>query len=90
MNLSNGTEAAWLVNKMGPFGANALSNGILAGHSLNVDSGNIIVNDIITKDPRNDSEYRCVIRLQDTPTILNQSDPTFLYVAGELTILIRS
>ena len=70
---------------MGPFGANALSNGILAGHALNVDTGNIIVKDITTNDPRNDSEYRCLIRLQGTPTILNESDPTFLYVAGELS-----
>ena len=84
MNLSNGTETGWLVNNMGPFGANALFNGILAGHSANVDRGNIIVEDVITNDPRNDSEYRCVIRLQGTSTTVNESGPTFLYVAGEL------
>ena len=86
MNLSDGTETAWLVNNMGPFGADALFNGTLTGHTANVDNRNIIVKDITTNDPRNNSEYRCVIKSQGTSTTLNESDPTFLYVAGELAV----
>ena len=58
----------------------------LTGHTANVKNGNIIVKDITTNDPRNNSEYRCVIKLQGTSTTLNESDPTFLYVAGELAV----
>ena len=34
-------------------------------------------------DDRNDTEYRCVIVISGTTTILSNSDPTYLYVAGK-------
>ena len=64
---------------MGPYGKNLLLNGILAGYSSN--GNNLIIDDIIINDVRNGSEYRCVI-VNDMGTILEQSDPTFLYVTS--------
>ena len=85
MNLTSGTEVAWIVNNMGPFGASALFNGALAGHTADVENGSIIVLDVATNDPRNDSEYKCILRSQVAKTItLNESVPTSLFVAGEL------
>ena len=85
INLTRGTEAAWIVNNMGPFGTSALFNGALAGHTADIENGSIIVVDIATNDPRNDSEYRCVLRSQVTETItLNESVPTSFLIAGEL------
>ena len=80
---------AWLINHGGPYGVNALQNGIWAGYSANVN--NLIVESIMMNDIRNRSEHRCVITItvttpastQDTTTILRQGDPTILYVAGE-------
>ena len=34
-------------------------------------------------DGRNDSMFQCVITLQGTTTILRESNPTILYIAGE-------
>ena len=60
---------------------NALFNGIEAGY--NISGNNLIVENIMMNDDRNNTEYRCVIITQGTTTILRQSDPTILYVAGE-------
>ena len=67
---------------MGPYGKSALRNGILAGYSSN--GNNLLVQDIMMNDDRNNSYYICVvISLNDMFTIINESDPTFMYVAGE-------
>ena len=74
----------WLVNLEGPHGINALRNGILAGYTATLGSNNLIVENIMMNDVRNDTEYRCVIiTLQGTATILRESDLTILYIAGE-------
>ena len=79
---SNDNEAvAWIVNHMGPHGVNSLRNGIETGYSTN--GNNLIVENIMMNDDRNDTEHRCVIITQGTTTILRQSNQTFLYVAGE-------
>ena len=86
---SNDNEAvAWTINHVGPYGTNSLENGIVAGYSANWN--NLIVESIMINDNRNNTEYRCVITTQGTTTILRQSDPTILYVAGEYisTILL--
>jgi len=57
-----------------------LFNGDLTGH--NVSGRNIIVKNIMMNDGRNDTEYICEIpQIPPTPDI--ESDPTFLFVAGE-------
>ena len=72
----------WLINHLGPYGVSALHNGILKGYSANITTNNLIVKNITMNDVRNNTEYRCGLRTQNIPTIL-QSDPTILYVAGE-------
>ena len=81
--------AAWLIyNIMGLYRINAIRNGILAGHTAALGSHNLIVENIMMNDDRNGSDYRCVIvPAQGTLSldyILEESDPTILYVAGEL------
>ena len=81
---SNDNEAvAWTINHGTPYGLLALHNGIAAGYSVN--GNNLIVENIMVNDDRNNTEYRCVIITQGTTTttILRQSDSTILHVAGE-------
>ena len=77
----------WLVNNMGPYRINALRNGILTGHSGTLGSSNLIVENIMMNDDRNDSDYRCVIipnqSMVTVSDIIDKSDPIFLYVTGE-------
>ena len=72
----------WLINHLGPYGVSALHNGILKGYSANITTNNLIVKNITMNDVRNNTAYRCGLRTQNIPTIL-QSNPTILYVAGE-------
>ena len=80
----------WLVNNEGPYRINGLRSGILDGHTVNGDSSNLIVENIMMNDNRNDSEYICLIlpvSSQNMPLtsadIIAESVPTTLYVAGE-------
>ena len=63
-------------------GVNALSNGILTGYSANVNKS-LIVENIVMNDRRNDTQYQCVFIISGTMTIVNRSDPIFLFVAGK-------
>ena len=72
----------WLINHLGPYGVSALHNGIQKGYSANITTNNLIIEDIMMNDVRNNTEYRCGLRTQNIPTIL-QSVPTILYIAGE-------
>ena len=72
----------WIVNLGGPYGISALRGGILTGYTTNLDSNNLIVENIMMNDVRNDSVCQCVILLQGITTILRESDPTILYIAG--------
>ena len=80
-NDSSNETAAWLINHMGPHGINALRNGILTGYTTTLGSDNLIVENIMMNDDRNNTEYRCVIVLHGT--IQRRSDRTFMFVAGE-------
>ena len=71
---------------MGPYGITSLLNGILTGYTSTLGSNNLIVENVMMNDDRNDTVYQCVIVLQDD-TIQRQSDQTFLYVAGECTTI---
>ena len=87
---SQGQKVGWLVNNMGPYRINVLRNGILTGHIATLDSDNLIVENIMMYDVRNDSEYICVIvpaqGIVTVADIFDESDPTFLYVTGEYLI----
>ena len=72
--------AAWIINH-NQYTVASLSYGILDGYSADINSNNLIVKNIMMNDTRNNTEYRCVIIMSDT--ITGDSDPTFLYVAGE-------
>ena len=83
---SGGQTAAWIINAGGIYTVQHLHNGILTGYSTN--ENNLIIEYIMMNDDRNDTEYQCVIVLNtvSNPTvgdILDESDPTILYVAGE-------
>ena len=73
---SGGQSVSWYVNHDGPYGVNALLNGLLPGYSSNED--NLIVENIMMSDSRNGSDYSCVI-----VNTMTESNPTALYVAGE-------
>ena len=83
---SDGQTAAWIINNGAPDTVVQLHNGILAGYSTN--GNNLIIENIMMNDDRNETEYICVI-LSSTvsqPTIadiIDESDPTILYVTGE-------
>ena len=86
---STSQTTGWIVNNFGPYRISALRNGILTGHTATLDSNNLIVENIMMNDGRNGSEYRCVVLpAQGMATfgdIIDESDPTILYVAGEYT-----
>ena len=63
-----------------------IRSGILQqdGYSATLFSTNLIVEDIVMNDVRNNSELTCVVvGRDDTSTVLNRSDPITLYIAGE-------
>ena len=84
---STSQTTGWLVNNDGPYRIIAILSGILTGHTATLDSSNLIVENIMMNDGRNGSGYICVvIPAQGMATfadIIEESDPTILYVAGE-------
>ena len=72
---------------MGLYRTSAIRNGILTGYTATLDSSNLIVENIMMNDVRNGSDYRCVIVPAQGAVffadIIDESDPTILYVAGE-------
>ena len=82
-NVPIGGDIAWTVNGSTPYTPNNLHGVLLPGYSAR--GNNIIVANITLNDNRNESDYRCLIVIFNgtTYSILNDSDPTILYVAGE-------
>ena len=77
---------AWLINDSRPYTTVLLHNGILQrdGYSALFGGSNLIVEDIIMNDARNNSDFTCVVVLRnDTLTIVSKSDPITLHIAGE-------
>ena len=82
---SESETAAWIVNHA-LYTVQQLHNGILTGYSTN--RSNLIIENIMMNDNRNDTEYSCgiVSSTVSNPTltdIMDESDPTILYIAGE-------
>ena len=86
VTVTSGQTAAWLINMtMRPYRISAIHDGILPGYTANLSSNNLIVKNITMNDDRNGSDYRCVIvPLTGTPSLVEKSNPTILYVAGKL------
>ena len=84
---SGNGSVAWIMDRMGPYGLNSIQNGIAPGYTTTLGSNNLIVQNIMMNDDRNDTEYQCVIGTQDEDTMLLQptemGNITILYVAGE-------
>ena len=73
---------------MAPYGLSAIRSNIAPGYTNNLGSNNLIIENIMISDNRNDSEYQCVIitvmRGNNAVTEITQrSNATTLYVAGE-------
>ena len=68
---------SWLVNHTGPYGANALLNGLLPGYSTDIVTNSIIIQSITINDSRNNTEYQCESRGRPS------GQRYLLYVAGE-------
>ena len=87
---SDGQTAAWIIDNRALHTVQQLHNGILAGYSSN--GNNLIIENIMMNDDRNDTEYVCVILSSalSQPTIgdiVDESDVTILYVAGEYYVV---
>ena len=79
---------AWLINHMGPYGLNAIRNGMVHGYTINLGSNNLIIENIMMNDDRNDTEYHCVIvatesNINPMTETTQRSNTIILYVAGE-------
>ena len=82
---SGSQTAAWIINHV-VYIVQRLHNGALTGYSSN--GNNLIIENIIMNDDRNDTEYSCAtvpstVSNPSTSDIRDESDPTILYVAGE-------
>ena len=73
----------WLVDYSGPYGINALYNGLLDGYSASAHTTSIIILNIMMNDSRNGTEYQCV-SMSYNNMIEQVSDIIFLlYVTGK-------
>ena len=87
---SDGQTAAWIIDDGVIHTVQQLHNGILTGYST-TDGNNLIIENIMMNDDRNGTVYSCgtVSSTVSQPTfadIIDESDPTILYVAGEYQI----
>ena len=78
--------AAWIIDDGTLYTSQQLHNGILTGYSSN--GSNLIIENIMMNDDRNNTEYSCGIISSKVsnptvPDIINESDTTILYIAGE-------
>ena len=84
---SGSGSIAWIIDHSGPYGVNAIQNGIATGYTAQLGSNNLIVQNITMNDDRNGSEYQCVIAIENENTMVLQpmesGNVTILYIAGE-------
>ena len=90
---SDSQTAAWVIDNGAPYTVQRLHNDTLAGYSTN--GNNLIIENIMMNDDRNNTEYNCVILSSalSQPTIgdiVDESDVTILYVAGEYMISMHN
>ena len=84
---SGSGSVAWIIDGRGPYGVNSIQNGIVSGYTTILGSNNLIVENIMMNDDRNDTKYQCVIAIEDEDTMtlqpIERGNVTILYVAGE-------
>ena len=81
---SGDQSAAWLINGKGPHAINAIRDGNVTGYTAALgSSNNLIVENIMMNDSRNNSKLQCVIIKLLDKTINRQNDLSILNVAGE-------
>ena len=85
---SGSQVAAWIIDHGIPHVLPAIRGDIIPGYNATLFSNNLIIENIKINDDRNGSEYHCVTIPSGTSNpsaadIINASDPTILYVAGE-------
>ena len=81
---SGDKTVAWIINNGVIHTVRQLHSGILTGYSTS--GNNLIIKNITMNDDRNETEYICVTASSTQPMlsdIIDESDPTILYVAGE-------
>ena len=83
---SGSESVAWIIHHGVLYTVQQLHNGILTGYSST--GNNLIIENITMNDDRNDTKYSCVTvsSTVSQPTvvdIIDESDPTILYVVGE-------
>ena len=79
---TNDATVGWLINHLGPYGLNALHNGQVPEYSTYLDKTDLIIENIMMNDDRNDTEHRCILKLLVQNTTI-RGDPILLIVAGE-------
>ena len=82
---SGSQTAAWIIDHV-VYTVWQLRNGLLTGYSSN--GNNLIIENIMMNDGRNETEYSCgtvssTVNHPSISNIIDESDPTILYVAGE-------
>ena len=82
---SRSQRAVWIINH-GVYTVQQLHDGILTGY--NTTGSNLIIENIMMNDDRNNTQYSCgivssTVRNPTVIDIVDESDPTILYVAGE-------
>ena len=83
---SDGQTAAWIIDHV-VYTVQQLHNGTLAGYSSN--GNNLIIENIMMNVDRNGIECSCVT-LSTEGDVINKSDITILYVAGEYMISMHN
>ena len=83
---SGGQTAAWIIDNGELFTVKQLHNGVWPGY--NSEGNNLIIENIMMNDDRNDTKYSCGVVLSTlrNPTqadMTDESNTTILYVAGE-------
>ena len=87
---SDGQTTAWLIDNGVVYTVQQLHTGILTGYSSN--GNNLMIENITMNDDRNDTEYNCVtvsstVSRPTVADIVDESDPTILYVTGEYQMI---
>ena len=87
---SDGQTAAWIIDNGVIHTVQQLHNGILTGYSTN--GNHLIIENIMMDDDRNETEYQCVtvpstVSQPSIADIIDESDPTILYVVGEYQMI---
>ena len=78
-------SAGWIIHHSIPRGISFLVNGGERGYSADLLNNNLIIENIIMNDSRNESEYQCVITRTDgfNDQVVERGDIIILHVAGE-------